>query len=135
MRMNFRPTICRPFRSKRVMISPHRLRCTASGLRMMRVRSRFAMMGFLPVGGVWYRGGGYSRGGRKMHHGQVECCPMNFILSVAKDLSSLARHVRHCRTAHRGTALTPTCGRSTTRANMVRDERSFEVPQDDEAVL
>ena len=37
--MNFMPTIWKPFFSKRVMISPHMPRCTASGLRMMSVRS------------------------------------------------------------------------------------------------
>src|SRR5687768_6603311 len=37
--MNFRPAICRPFFSKRVRISPQSPRWTASGLKMISVRS------------------------------------------------------------------------------------------------
>src|SRR5580700_1866553 len=39
MAINLRPTICRPRRSKRPMISPTSPRCTASGLARSRVRS------------------------------------------------------------------------------------------------
>src|SRR5687768_13926756 len=41
MRISLQPTICNPFFSNRVRISPHSPRWTASGLRMMSVRSMF----------------------------------------------------------------------------------------------
>src|SRR5688572_28696794 len=54
------PTIWSPFFSKRVMISPPSPRCTASGLRMMSVRSMCAV-----ASGLGSRAGVYS--GRRTH--------------------------------------------------------------------
>src|SRR5689334_11048348 len=49
--MNFMPTICNPLRSKRVRISPQSERWTASGLRMISVRSN--AMKLSPFRKVW----------------------------------------------------------------------------------